>query len=74
VSDEAFGFCQGRRRPEPSSNKDPFTRAPKQCSRLKPSHELHFEGLSNFSRSIEGLFHRPRRRSKYIQMKYKAHI
>ena len=26
-----------------------------QCSRLKPSYEFHFEGLSNFSSSIEGL-------------------
>ena len=29
--------------------------APKQCSRLKPSYEFHFEGLSNFSISVEGL-------------------
>jgi hypothetical protein len=27
----------------------------KQCSRLKPSYELHFKGLSNFSPSAEGL-------------------
>ena len=26
-----------------------------QCSRLKPSYEFHFEGLSNFSLSVEGL-------------------
>ena len=26
-----------------------------QCSRLKPSYEFHFEGLSNFNRSFEGL-------------------
>ena len=26
-----------------------------QCSRLKPSHEFQFEGLSNFSRLVEGL-------------------
>ena len=26
-----------------------------QCSRLKPSYEFHFEGLSNFSTSIEEL-------------------
>ena len=25
------------------------------CSRLKPSYEFHFEGLSSFSSSIEGL-------------------
>ena len=26
-----------------------------QCSRLKPSYEFHFEGLSNFSLSVKGL-------------------
>ena len=26
-----------------------------QCSRLKPSYGFHFEGLSNFSPSVEGL-------------------
>ena len=28
---------------------------PKQCSRLKPSYEFHFERISNFSPSIDGL-------------------
>ena len=28
---------------------------PTQCSRLKPSYEFHFEGLSNFSPSVERL-------------------
>ena len=44
-----------------------------QWSRLKPSLEFHFEGLSNFSSSVEGLVKiqdiNPR-----IQMKYKTHI
>ena len=26
-----------------------------QCSRLKPSHKFHFEGLSNFTSLVEGL-------------------
>ena len=27
----------------------------RQCSRLKPSYEFHFEGVSNFNASVEGL-------------------
>jgi hypothetical protein len=30
-----------------------------QCSRLKFSYEFHFEGLLNFSVSVEGLFQIP---------------
>jgi hypothetical protein len=29
--------------------------SPLQCSRLKPSYEFHFEGLSDFSSSVEEL-------------------
>ena len=32
-----------------------FYMAYNHCSRLKPSYEFHFEGLSNFNASIEGL-------------------
>jgi hypothetical protein len=35
----------------PRSGKEPMTR---KCSRLKSSYEFYFEGLSNFSPSIEG--------------------
>ena len=31
-----------------------FLSVPKQWSKLKPSYEFHFKGLSNFSLSIEG--------------------
>ena len=31
------------------------TTSPPKCSRLKPSYEFHFEELSNFSLSVEGL-------------------
>ena len=41
-----------------------------QCSRLKPSYEFHFEGLSNFSPSVEVLV----QIQKYIEMKCKTHI
>ena len=44
-----------------------------QCSRLKHSYEFHFEGLSNFSSSIERLL-QIQRQSKNIEMKYKIHI
>ena len=33
----------------------PMNTTHQQCSRLKPSHEFHFEGLSNFNSSIQGL-------------------
>jgi hypothetical protein len=36
-------------------NMRPTTMGLGQCSRLKPPYEFHFEGLSNFSASIEGL-------------------
>jgi hypothetical protein len=32
-----------------------FDKHEHQCSRLKPSYEFHFEGLSNFKSSVEGL-------------------
>jgi hypothetical protein len=32
-----------------------FEKEPVQCSRLKPSYEFHYEGLSNFSPSVEVL-------------------
>ena len=47
------------------------------CSRLKPSSEFHFEGLSYLSLSIEGkgwFKLNPRRQSKNIEMKYKTHM
>ena len=45
------------------------------CSRWEPSHEFHFEGLSNFSRSVEGLVQfNPRRQSKNIELKYKIRV
>ncbi len=39
----------------PDKNKDPQTSAYEQCSRLMPSNDFHFEGLSNFSPSVERL-------------------
>jgi hypothetical protein len=46
-----------------------------QHSRLKPSHEFHFEGLSNFSSSVEGLVQIQDVDPKNnIEMKHKTHI
>ena len=46
-----------------------------QWSRLEPSYEFHFEGLSKFSPSVEGLVQiNPRHQSKTIEMKYRTHI
>ena len=45
-----------------------------QCSRLKPSYEFHFEGLSNLSALVEGLVQIQDVKSKNIEMKYKTHI
>ena len=40
-----------------------------QWSRLKPSYEFHFEGLSNFSPSVEGLVQIQDVESKNVEMK-----
>ena len=45
-----------------------------QCSRLKPSYEFHFGGLSNFRPSVEGLVQIQDVNLRIIEMKYKTHI
>jgi hypothetical protein len=45
-----------------------------QCSRLKPSYEFHFEGLSTFRPSVEGLVQIQDVNSRNIEMNHKTHI
>ena len=41
-----------------------------QCSRVKPSHEFHFGGLSNFNPLVEGLVQIQDVNLKNIEMKF----
>jgi hypothetical protein len=43
-------------------------------SRLEPSYEFHFEGLSNFSASVKKVGSNPRRQSKNVETKYITHL
>ena len=45
-----------------------------QCSRLKPSCEFHFEGLSDFNPLVGRVGSYPRRQSKNIELEYETHF